>query len=491
MFYNFKKILKEEKEEVILSPEQYLTILSSMNYRSDFVQNLAPFKNKKIIINGSLRIQSLPIKKLNDLHIEGSLMATDSQLENIDGTEIDGGFYYTNTPFQKILLEKLKQEEQETSSIDRLNNTLFIEDLYETEELNGLTAIYNYFLSSGKFREYSDDQKLRIKEIRKIFENQINPSAELIRELSQELEEISLSVGGDIYDFKIISGYFHSILTVKCTNKNFYGEEYKVGTEYEFNDELKEYWENYLRDNLMSLDESLILRYLDVDAIKYNLKNQIEDEIREYPADWELKYELDSWQEQRIKELNHEIYFLEMEEDLITKGAKPELKLLKNSEKNVLEYIDGNNIKFKVVFDPFFKIYINNSEVDKIPAPDLKDMEYYEDDVRSKRLNLIGYHIDKLNDEIQEIELNPEGPIDESDLSDKVDKELDKIDDNPIQTLKDRDLWGYSDLSYFIELDDMARDYAEDGDYYVLSSDNYHFPYDIDRETYIVIRVSD
>ena len=111
MFYNFKKILKEEKEEVILSPEQYLTILSSMNYRSDFVQNLAPFKNKKIIISGSLRIQSLPIKKFNDLHIEGSLMATDSQLENIDGTEIDGGFYYTNTPFQKILLEKLKQEE--------------------------------------------------------------------------------------------------------------------------------------------------------------------------------------------------------------------------------------------------------------------------------------------------------------------------------------------------------------------------------------------
>ena len=273
--------------------------------------------------------------------------------------------------------------------------------------------------------------------------------------------------------------------------KVFYGEEYKVGTEYEFNDELKEYWENYLRDNLMSLDESLILRYLDVDAIKYNLKNQIEDEIREYPADWELKYELDSWQEQRIKELNHEIYFLEMEEDLITKGAKPELKLLKNSEKNVLEYIDGNNIKFKVVFDPLFKIYINNSEVDKIPAPDLKDMEYYEDDVRSKRLNLIGYHIDKLNDEIQEIELNPEGPIDESDLSDKVDQELDKIDDNPIQTLKDRDLWGYSDLSYFIELDDMARDYAEDGDYYVLSSDNYYFSYDIDRETYIVIRVSD
>ena len=490
MFYNFKKILKEEKEEVILSPEQYLTILSSMNYRSDFVQNLAPFKNKKIIISGSLRIQSLPVKKLNDLHIEGSLMATDSELENIDGTEIDGGFYYSNTPYQKKMLEKRAQEEQETSSINRLNNTLLIDDFYETNELNGLTAIYNYFLSSGKFKEYSDDQKLRIKEIRKIFKNQIDPSAELIRELSQELKEISLSVGGDIYDFMIVSGIY-SILTVKCTNKNFYGEEYKVGTDDEFHDELKEYWEGYLRDNLMSLDESLILRYLDVDSIKQNLRDQIEDEIREYPGEWELKYELDPYQLQRIDELNDEIFFLEMEEDLITKGAKPELKLLKNSEKNVLEYIDGNNIKFKVVFNPFFKIYINNSEVDKIPAPDLKDMEYYEDDDRSKRLNLIGYHIDKLNSEIQEIELNPEGPIDESDLSDKVDQELDKIDDNPIQTLKDRDLWGYSDLSYFIELDDMARDYAEDGDYYVLSSDNYYFSYDIDRETYIVIRVSD
>ena len=134
MFYNFKKILKEEKEEVILSPEQYLTILSSMNYRSDFVQNLAPFKNKKIIISGSLRIQSLPVKKLNDLHIEGSLMATDSELENIDGTEIDGGFYYSNTPYQKKMLEKRAQEEQETSSINRLNNTLLIDDFYETNE---------------------------------------------------------------------------------------------------------------------------------------------------------------------------------------------------------------------------------------------------------------------------------------------------------------------------------------------------------------------
>ena len=65
MFYNFKKILKEEKEEVILSPEQYLTILSSMNYRSDFVQNLAPFKNKKIIINGFLKNRLKSAKFIN------------------------------------------------------------------------------------------------------------------------------------------------------------------------------------------------------------------------------------------------------------------------------------------------------------------------------------------------------------------------------------------------------------------------------------------
>lgn len=490
MFYNFKKLLKEEKDEVILSPEQYLAMLSSMDYRSEFVQMLPAFKNKKIKINGSLRIQSLPIKRLNNLHITGSLMATDSELQNIDGTQIDGAFYYSNTPYQIIKLDEIRQEEQKFSSINRLNNTLFIDDFYETEELNGLTAIYNYFLSSGKFREYSDDQKLRIKEIRKIFENQKNPSDELVHKLSQELEEISLSVGGDIYDFKIISGIY-SILTVKCTNKNFYGEEYKVGTDYEFYDELKEYWEDYLRNNLMAINESIILNYLDVDAIKQNLKDQIEDEIREYPENWQLKYELDQWQEQRIKELNNEIYFLEMEEDLITKGAKPELKLLKNSEKNVLEYIDGNNIEFKVVFDPFFKIYINNSEVDKIPAPDLKNMEYYEDNVRSKRLNLIGYNIDKLNSEIQEIELNPEGPIDESDLSDKVDQELDKIEDDPIQFLKDRDLWSNLNLSFLIEFDDMARDYAEDKDYYVLSADNNYFEYDINGETYIVIRVSD
>ena len=88
-----KNIIKEQdEEEVIISPEEYYTLLKNVYYQAHAIPKLRPFRGKKLVIDGSLDFKpfkdEIHLTDLGNIKVNGSV-AIDKSFEARMGVKFD------------------------------------------------------------------------------------------------------------------------------------------------------------------------------------------------------------------------------------------------------------------------------------------------------------------------------------------------------------------------------------------------------------------
>ena len=85
-------LLKEEKEIITLSPEEYKDYLLYVNGNGNFLKNIKKFRNKEIHIDGDLNLSNMEIKSLGPVsYIDGKLNLKNTNIDEIGDVEASQG----------------------------------------------------------------------------------------------------------------------------------------------------------------------------------------------------------------------------------------------------------------------------------------------------------------------------------------------------------------------------------------------------------------
>ena len=91
------QILKEQDEveepndEIYIDSEELNRLLPAIDYNLNALTKLRKFKDKKIVINGDLKLRGKPVKSLGPIiRINGNLDMVDTDIASIEGVQIAG-----------------------------------------------------------------------------------------------------------------------------------------------------------------------------------------------------------------------------------------------------------------------------------------------------------------------------------------------------------------------------------------------------------------
>jgi len=193
------------------------------------------------------------------------------------------------------------------------------------------------------------------------------------------------------------------------------------------------------------------------------------DDIYESPESYDVKRELSSYQED-------EIWLLKMEKWVYEKGGvRAPIQYQTRESGNIFDFMDEDDNRFQLKYDGTrWVLYKDGSVVQPGQLYDDEDTDDHQDD-RESRISDIEY-------EIQEIEENPEGDLDEDSVEEIVEDKKDEVRNDPLRWIKDHGL----EIKYFIDKDDFIRGLSNDEDYGNLNG--YDGTYDY-YDGYIVMRI--
>jgi hypothetical protein len=289
----------------------------------------------------------------------------------------------------------------------------------------------------------------------------------------------------DVYDLVEDGGHYGDLTIFKSLNDETYGQRYAVGTEDQFDEALREYFEEWVENPEQYFDSGQLGRYINGDEVADYFEDDVRNDIYESPESYDIKQTLSGSQEKEIEELEYERRSLEMEQFLIERGARSPLTEEVVESLRYFKFTDYmNNVLITEYDSNRWVIYQNGKEVDKIYySDDDEDGEHEEDN--ETRISEIGDRSDEIDMEIDEIKENPDGDLDDDSVEEAVEDRLSDIRDNPTRWLDDYGM----DYGPFIDKSEMLDDLVSDSDYGRVSGydDTYDY-YTINQDRYYVVR---
>ena len=448
------QILKEQDEveepndEIYIDSEELNRLLPAIDYNLNALSKLRKFKDKKIVINGDLKLRGKPVKSLGPIiRINGNLDMVDTGIASIEGVQIAGRVIDWGSEMAKIKERRRVAGELAQAQSRREDNEWSLENAEE----EGLCAIAVFqFLQEEEPNEVQTEEdvdKLRqLKERRgNIYydQEQGNDSDELQDELDSidaEIEEIEEKI--DVYSL-IPSrySYYGKMRTYEIYQGNLYGKTYASSTEDEAERAALEYAIEYIDDNGVTVfNDNFWMDHLDEESILDYFRDFYEDDVRNNTDVYfdEDDFELTSEQEERKEQLEN--YIEEMEQ----------LKSDTEDEQRELEDSDSD--------------------------------EYYELDEKIKEIES---NIETAQNELDEIEPDTE-PTEEM-IDRKVD---DLLDDVKYDYRAKLDEFGM-DVSEYVDKDALAQAYVDSDGIGIMNGydGTYETTY-VNDETYVVMRTN-
>jgi hypothetical protein len=470
-----------ENEYYDITPEQYYKLLRSVNYQAQAIPKLPMFKGKKIRVNGSVNLNGKPIKSLGEITINGTLTITGTQIKSLDGVKYDSLGAYYNTPYAEEIERRKKQKERDDADQRRIDDEWNLNDTNDTGEM--AHAVFRFMVNEGDIDELDEDEIEELKSLEQKLEElqdriDVETDADTVDELTNDYDELQYDIdelkskNNDVYGLIPLVGYSHYEMdTFSSIHGDTNGNTYAVGTEYEADRSLENYYDDMV-DDLSNFDRNTLSYYIDGDEVADYFEDTIRESIYDDPDNYDVTRYFSKSQESEIKELEVELF-------LLNYGIIPPLDFVVNRENN-WEYTDGagNKINFISNQDGSSTVLLNGTPTLKNPV--------YEDIDWDEMSENISERIVDINDEIETIKDNPDGDLDDSTVEREVEEKMDEIKDDPVRWLDDYGM----EYQQFVDVRGLKEQLVRDADYGIMAS--YDGTYDeirINDTNYVVFRI--
>lgn len=497
-----KNIISENEDDddyVSVQPEMYQKILMGVNGNAQLIHNLPQFRGKKIRITGNLDLSDHKFKEkitdLGNIRVDGRVDLSGTGIKTIEGIETNGQVRIWNTPYEKYLEKMRRQKERSEAQASREENEW---DLSRTDSVGEMAHAVLEFMKDhdGSVKVLDDEEQELLDQLRKKHreleeklenEEDDEKSDEIVTEMDEieyDIEQLMDEVH-DVYDLVEDGRHYGGLLMFKSINDETYGQRYAVGTEDEFDEALKEYFEEWVENPDHYFDSDYLERYIDGDEVAEYFEDGVRDDIYESPESYDIERTLSGRQEKEIEELEYERRSLQMEQFLIERGARSPLTEEVVDSLRYFKFTDYmNNVLITEYDSNRWVIYQNGKEVDQIYYSD-EDEDGEHEETNETRIEEISDRSDEIDMEIVSIQEDPDGDLDEDSVEEAVEDRLEDIRDNPSRYLKD---YGY-DFSRFIDKDELLDDLVSENDYSRIGGydDNYDY-YTINSDRYYVVR---
>ena len=494
-----KNIIIEQDDSVEyedFTPQEYIDLLKSVNYKAQAIPKFPDFKGKKIRVNGNLPLMGLKqVTNLGELIVTGDLNLRSSGIVSLEGVTVGGSLSYWDTPYSKELdrrkemaLRAEARQRREDGEWDLNNSNIDKEGLMAN-------AVFDYMVQEGDIgyldgpeREELKDLERRMEELEERIDNE--EDSEIIDELENEQNDLQSEIDelkdkdNDVYDL-MPEGSHYDLHTFRSIHNDTSGNVYAVGTENEADSSLEEYYDDSVND-LSNFSKNTLSYHIDGDEVAEYYEEAIREWVMDDPENYDVSRETSGSQDNEIKKLQNQKRSLEIETYLISSGARSPL-----TEEGVesLKYFKFNDYMNNILVVEWsenkWQIYQNGEKVESVTYEDEDEDGEHESDNES-RVEEIENEIEGIDEEIQDIRDDPDGDLNESEIEEAVEDRLGEIKDDPVGWL---DQMG-DDYSNFIDRQSLIRDLVDDNDYSVLSS--YNNEYDtvsVNDSTFVVMRI--
>ena len=494
-----KNIIIEQDDNVEyedFTPQEYIDLLKSVNYKAQAIPKFPDFKGKKIRVNGNLNLIGLKqITNLGELIVTGDLNLRSSGIVSLEGVTVGGSLSYWDTPYSKELdrrkemaLRAEARQRREDGEWDLNNSNIDDEGLMAN-------AVFDYMVQEGDIeyldgpeREELQDLERRMEELEERIDNE--EDYEIIDELENEQNDLQSEIDelkdkdNDVYDL-MPEGSHYDLYTFRSIHNNSSGNIYAVGTENDADSSLKEYYDEMVND-LSNFSKNTLSYHIDGDEVAEYYEEAIREWVMDDPENYDVSRETSGSQDNEIKKLQNQKRSLEIETYLISSGARSPL-----TEEGVesLKYFKFNDYMNNILVVEWsenkWQIYQNGEKVESVTYEDEDEDGEHESDNES-RVEEIENEIEGIDEEIQDIRDDPDGDLNESEIEEAVEDRLGEIKDDPVGWI---DQMG-DDYNNFIDRQSLIRDLVDDNDYSVLSS--YNNEYDtvsVNDSTFVVMRI--
>lgn len=494
-----KNIIIEQDDNVEyedFTPQEYMDLLKSVNYKAQAIPKFPDFKGKKIRVNGNLPLMGLKqVTNLGELIVTGDLNVRSSGIVSLEGVTVGGILSYWDTPYQKELdrrkemaLRAEARQRREDGEWDLNNSNIDKEGLMAN-------AVFDYMVQEGDIeyldvseREELQDLERRMEELEERIDNE--EDSEIVDELENEQNDLQSEIdelkdkNNDVYDL-IPEGSHYDLYTFRSIHNNSSGNIYAVGTEREADSSLEEYYDEMVND-LSNFSKNTLSYHIDGDEVAEYYEDMIREWVMDDPENYDVSRETSVKQDKEIEKLQNQKRFLQIETYLISSGARSPL-----TEEGVesLKYFKFNDYMNNILVVEWsenkWQIYQNGKKVESVTYEDEDEDGEHESDNES-RVEEIESEIEGIDEEIQDIRDDPDGDLNESEIEEAVEDRLGEIKDDPVGWL---DQMG-DDYSNFIDTQSLIRDLVDESDYGVISS--YNNEYDtvsVNNSTFVVMRI--
>ena len=494
-----KNIIIEQDDNVEyedFTPQEYMDLLKSVNYKAQAIPKFPDFKGKKIRVNGNLNLIGLKqITNLGELIVTGDLNVRSSGIVNFEGVKVGGSLSYWDTPYSKELdrrkemaLRAEARQRREDGEWDLNNSNIDNEGLMAN-------AVFDYMVQEGDIgyldgpeREELEDLERRMEELEERIDNE--EDSEIVDELENEQNDLQSEIDelkdkdNDVYDL-MPEGSHYDLYTFRSIHNNSSGNIYAVGTENDADSSLKEYYDEMVND-LSNFDKNTLSYHIDGDEVAEYYEDMIREWVIDDPENYDVSRETSVKQDKEIEKLQNQKRSLEIETYLISSGARSPL-----TEEGVesLKYFKFNDYMNNILVVEWsenkWQIYQNGKKVESVTYEDEDEDGEHESDNES-RVEEIENEIEVIDEEIQDIKDDPDGDLNESEIEEAVEDRLGQIKDDPMGWLDEMG----DDYNNFIDRQSLLNDLIDENDYGVISS--YNNEYDtvsVNDSTFVVMRI--
>ena len=494
-----KNIIIEQDDNVEyedFTPQEYMDLLKSVNYKAQAIPKFPDFRGKKIRVNGNLSLMGLKqITNLGELIVTGNLNVRSSGIVSIEGITVGGTFSYWDTPYS-IELERRKEMALRQEAKQRREDDEWNLDNPEIDK-EGIMAnvVFEYMTQQGDIGYLTDSEREELKEFEKRMEeleeridNEEDP--EVLDELDMERSDLQDDIDrlkgndNDVYDL-IPDGKHYDMDTFRSVHDDSGGNIYAVGTERDADSSVEEYYEEMIND-LNNFSRSTLSDHIDGDDVADYYEDMIREWVTEDPDNYGVTKETSLRQDKEIEQLNNKKRSLEIETYLIKNGARSPLIEEEIESMKYFKFKDYmDNLLIVEWSENKWQIYQNGKKIEEVYYEDEDEDGEHESD-NDSRIDEIESEIEDIDVEIQDIKDYPDGDLNDDEVEEAVDDKLQEIRDDPASWLNDMG----DELENFVNKRSLLESLVNDGDYG--SINGYDGSYDTDLvndTTFVVMRI--
>jgi hypothetical protein len=314
--------LQQEGNTVEVTPEELYKILPAIDYNFNALGKLKKFKDKDIIVKGSLNLRGKPARTLGPIKkIEGGLDMSDTLIPSIEDVEITGRVDDWGSTRARIKEQRRIAGLRAEAQSRREDGDWDIENA-DSEGL-AANAIFQVLESEEPNSVKSEEDVEELRRLKERLGNlyydqeQGNESEEVQNEIDLievNIEEIEEKI--DVYEL-IPSNYnfYGSLYRFDILSGDLQGWEYVAGLESDAEQAAYEYAKESIDEvGVTSFNQSFWESHLDEEGILDYFRDFYENDVRENPEIFfdEDDFELTTEQEERKEQLEN--YIEEMEQ---------------------------------------------------------------------------------------------------------------------------------------------------------------------------------